>query len=154
MRRHAAPALAAVARVLTFLDLPPLADLDVTPANETSKLPRRRFGGLYRTMVANKGLAGQVKRLLPQPLKDQVWTLLDGLNRKAAEPAGARARVIQDRAQDRTAKPVLGSALQAELAARLRPGIDRLATLLDRDLAHWAPAPIPCPVEPKAEATA
>ncbi len=111
-----------VQRVLEFLELPALPSFDLTPANETAKLPRRRFKGLHRAMLSNTGLVGSVKKLLPKTLKSQVWSILDGVNRTRSSPA----------------KPTISPARHATLAATLRPGIERLADMLDRDLSHWA----------------
>lgn len=124
-----------VGRVFDFLGLPDMSAIDLTPENETSTLPRRRFQGLYRTMVTNKGLAGQAKRLLPRSLKSRIWNVLDGLNRDAGDRhVGAGA-----------AKPALSPGLRAELAKTLRPCIDQLARMLDRDLSHWAASNHPAP---------
>ena len=112
-----------VREVFSFLDLPDDVPIDLTPENETSKLPARRFGGLYRTMITKKGLVGQAKKILPEPVKAKVWSTLDRLNK-----AGT----------NRPLKPRLGPELRESLSSALKPGIDRLASLLETDLSHWA----------------
>lgn len=114
---------ACVRRVFQFLDLPADVDLDLTPENETSKLATRRFGRLYRTMITKRGWMGQAKKIMPEPIKAGVWSALDRLNR-----AGGR----------RPSKPTLPPALRTALSLKLRPGIDRLAEMLETDLSHWA----------------
>lgn len=116
-------AAAIVRKTLDFLELPPLATIDLAPENETEKMTERRFGGLYRSMVSRKGLMGRAKRLLPRAIKDAVWSGIDGLNRAAG---------------DRPKKLELSPGCRSELSAKLRPGVDRLADMLERDLSHWA----------------
>ncbi|MGI9508472.1 MAG: sulfotransferase family protein [Geminicoccaceae bacterium] len=116
-------AAATLRETLDFLQLPWMPNIDLKPENETGKLTERRFSWLYRAMLTKKGLMGRAKRHLPRPIKDVVWRSVDGLNRAAG---------------DRPAKPTLSPACRTALAKRLRPGIDRLAVMLDCDLTHWA----------------
>lgn len=127
-----------VQATLAFLDLPPTATIDLTPENETGRMTARRFGGLYRSMVSKRGLMGQVKRLLPRSIKSAVWKGVDGLNRTA----GTRAT-----------KPELSPACRASLSGKLRPGVDRLAEMLDRDLSHWARSEPDEPASERSEST-
>ncbi|MGI9417583.1 MAG: sulfotransferase family protein [Geminicoccaceae bacterium] len=114
---------ATVRTAFDFLDLPDIEKIDLAPENETGKMTARRFGGLYRSMVSKRGLMGRAKRLLPQSVKSAVWKGVDGLNRAAG---------------DRSAKLELAPACRSALSDRLRPGVDRLAAFLGRDLSHWA----------------
>ncbi len=120
-----ADATGVLRKVFTSLDINPNATIDTTPQNESKSLPTRRFGKLYRAMISRKGAIGLAKQILPDPVKKMAWSAIDGLNRGG-----------------RTAAPKasLQPALRADLTAALRPGIERLGTLLDRDLSHWAKA--------------
>ena len=119
---------ACVRRVFDFLDVRAGTQLDLTPENETAKQTTRRFGGLYRTMITKKGLMGQAKRIVPEPIKAGLWGVLDRMNRAGGQ---------------KPSKPSLSPALRQALSDKLRPGIDQLSELLDTDLSGWArPEPV------------
>ncbi len=114
---------ACVHGVFDFLDVPAGIELDLTPENETAKQTTRRLGGLYRTMITKKGLMGQAKKILPEPIKAGVWSVLDQLNRSDSRPVK---------------KPTLSPALRQAISEKLRPGIGQLAEMLETDLSDWA----------------
>ena len=125
---------AAYGKLLKFLDLPPVENVDWAP-----KRVRRgyKLGWLQRLLMRPPGVTRMVMAGAPYRRRVEAVEKLRG-KQSAALRLVERARKSLLRWNETDAPPIrMSQRLRSEIAAHYRPDIDHLGKIIGRDLSHW-----------------